>query len=473
LTNPELTAPHYDLGEHVVASLITTEGISIWRRDAFLEANGFDPLLAGHEGLALSQEIWRFHGPHSMIYVPDAVLCHDFATDKRTSEAKKQKHQQNQNYLAVHAPRATKLHNTRLNHDNYLRESVLNLPAIRKANAQQVPVSIITTVRNGERWVRDFTRCWKSQTFRDFQLVVVDDGSLDGTAHALADAWKGDARLHLVSHAGAGRGGALNQALARAQHDVCLIADIDDISIPKRVEMTCAFFDENPSCDWVSFLAFTEENHYRIGFPNSLAIQDLKLRCLFGMPASFPATAFRKSRFTESFDPALRAGVDCDWVRRNLARNNALCGKLIQLPLVYYSIHDGQLSAIYKGQQQEARKALIHQGYERILGQLNADDIHAIHLLADNAEVSPQEKRDLARWLAHLLRRNHETQAYPAHDLMLVMQEAFWRIKIKQAPAAAAAQPAAAAVAAKPAAAQVPVKAKPQGLLGRFFSSPD
>ena len=57
-------------------------------------------------------------------------------------------------------------------------------------------VAIVLPVRNGERYLRQAIDSVLGQTFRDFELVVVDDGSTDGSA-AVATA-VGDPRLRLV-----------------------------------------------------------------------------------------------------------------------------------------------------------------------------------------------------------------------------------------------------------------------------------
>ena len=57
----------------------------------------------------------------------------------------------------------------------------------------------------------------------------------------------------------AGRGAALNTALRHARVDLCLIADVDDLSIPVRIEMTRNYFASNPQADCMSFVAFKSQ----------------------------------------------------------------------------------------------------------------------------------------------------------------------------------------------------------------------
>ena len=72
------TASHYDLGDEVVHSVPNAEGISIWRRKEFLAQGGFDPLLAGGEGVALWSKMHQYFGPKAFLYTPHAILFHDY-----------------------------------------------------------------------------------------------------------------------------------------------------------------------------------------------------------------------------------------------------------------------------------------------------------------------------------------------------------------------------------------------------------
>ena len=70
------SAENYDLGDRIRPAIPSAEGNSIWCRDVFLEFGGFDPLLAGHEGLFLCGEMLSFYGPERFLYAPDALLLH-------------------------------------------------------------------------------------------------------------------------------------------------------------------------------------------------------------------------------------------------------------------------------------------------------------------------------------------------------------------------------------------------------------
>lgn len=73
--------PHYDLGDRPGASLITTEGVSVWRREPFVTAGGFEACLYGMEGPVLCYRMNTLHGVpvEAFRYEPGMVIEHDYA----------------------------------------------------------------------------------------------------------------------------------------------------------------------------------------------------------------------------------------------------------------------------------------------------------------------------------------------------------------------------------------------------------
>lgn len=96
-------------------------------------------------------------------------------------------------------------------------------------------LSVITPVYNGADFI---DRCYSSllnQTHSDWEWIVVDDGSTDGTANEVKKI--SDSRVHLVSYpSNMGRGYARTQGLAKCQGDWMVVWDVDDFHFPERLE---------------------------------------------------------------------------------------------------------------------------------------------------------------------------------------------------------------------------------------------
>jgi glycosyltransferase involved in cell wall biosynthesis len=98
-------------------------------------------------------------------------------------------------------------------------------------------VSVILTVRNGERHIHAAIESMVAQTLEAWELIVIDDGSSDQTAAIIETFANSDARIQLVRTLGVGRAAALNMALERAQAPYVANIDVDDPSHPQRLDM--------------------------------------------------------------------------------------------------------------------------------------------------------------------------------------------------------------------------------------------
>jgi cellulose synthase/poly-beta-1,6-N-acetylglucosamine synthase-like glycosyltransferase len=106
---------------------------------------------------------------------------------------------------------------------------------------------VLLPVRNGERHLPDAIASIEAQTEPDFEVIVVDDGSVDATPRILADWARRDARVQVVRQEPSGIVTALERARSSARGRYLARMDADDISEPGRLAEQRGLLDAEPA----------------------------------------------------------------------------------------------------------------------------------------------------------------------------------------------------------------------------------
>lgn len=114
-------------------------------------------------------------------------------------------------------------------------------------------VSVLMPVYNGARYLTIAVQSILAQSLRDFEFIVVDDGSTDDTASLLATF--SDLRLRVFRIDHAGLVAALNAGYAQATGIYLARMDADDISHPHRLARQAEYLDVNPDVDVVTCIS--------------------------------------------------------------------------------------------------------------------------------------------------------------------------------------------------------------------------
>ncbi len=109
-------------------------------------------------------------------------------------------------------------------------------------------ISCLLPVYNGEQFLDEAVRSILAQTYANFELVVVDDGSRDATADILSGLAAEDARVKVVRRENGGIVAALNTGLAVCRGEYVARMDADDIALPDRFQFQLDYLDANPGC---------------------------------------------------------------------------------------------------------------------------------------------------------------------------------------------------------------------------------
>lgn len=99
------------------------------------------------------------------------------------------------------------------------------------------------TVYNGAAWLDASIQSVIEQTFKEFEFVIVDDGSTDETVAILAEWRLRDARIRVISQENRGHTNALNVAVRQAVGEYLAQQDVDDISEPERFAVSADYLD--------------------------------------------------------------------------------------------------------------------------------------------------------------------------------------------------------------------------------------
>lgn len=215
--------------------------------------------------------------------------------------------------------------------------------AASRSNSPQV--SVLMPAYNCETYVAEAVSSMLSQTFADFEFLVIDDGSTDATRAVLESIH--DPRLRVVSNPrNLGLIATLNRGLELAGGRYIARMDADDISAPERLEKQVRFLDAHPDVDVLGTMANLINEEGRIfgslaDYPTSSG--DVRQYLLRECCLVHPTVMFRKNavQAVGGYDAAAQHAEDYDlWLRlsdRHLLAN-------LPEKLVSYRMHRNQVS---------------------------------------------------------------------------------------------------------------------------------
>jgi GT2 family glycosyltransferase len=123
-------------------------------------------------------------------------------------------------------------------------------------------VSIITPAFNAEQYIEQTIESVLRQTFDGFEMVIVDDGSIDGTAAIAARYARRDARIRLIRQANRGIAAARNAGLAASRGRYIALLDSDDAWLPSYLSDQLAVLERRPD------IAVLSANALNVGGPS-------------------------------------------------------------------------------------------------------------------------------------------------------------------------------------------------------------
>ncbi len=237
---------------------------------------------------------------------------------------------------------------------------------------QQLFVSVIVPVYNGDKFIESTINRLKNQHYQPLEIIVIDDGSTDGTAEVAA---KFKDSIRYVYQPNSGPAAARNNGIKIAKGEAIAFLDIDDMWSDDKLQIQTSYLVANPSVDIVQ------------GLIQQITIPEEKSK----NPASFEIASqayqfinlgsaiYRKSVFDKIglLDETLKYAEDYDWFLR--AWENNIYKVVLDRVTLFYRKHDNNMT---KGKQ------LVELGFVRIYKK-HLDRCRAKGSFTRSAELPP------------------------------------------------------------------------------------
>jgi glycosyltransferase involved in cell wall biosynthesis len=164
-------------------------------------------------------------------------------------------------------------------------------------------LSVLMPVLNGMPYLLETLESLRRQTFRNFELLVWDNGSTDGTLELLEEWIPSQLPGRIFRDDPRRLGDSLAELVLASQTDLCARMDADDISHPRRFEVQVEYMATNPKIDVLgSQLALIDPDGKDLGqfFTYPLTHIDIVCRMLSSNPIGHPSVVFRRSSVIEA-----------------------------------------------------------------------------------------------------------------------------------------------------------------------------
>ena len=235
-------------------------------------------------------------------------------------------------------------------------------------NGSAPQVSVVMPVFNAQRYLAEAVESILAQTWRDFEFVIVDDGSTDRSPKLLERYAVRDSRIKLIRRPNTGIVGALNDGIAAASGELIARMDADDVALPQRLEKQVAYLAQHPEVVALGSRVTGVDPYGCVLFhsEHKLAHEEIDAELLRGVGWAIvhPAAMLRRAAVAAigGYRPQFQWVEDLDLFLR-LGET----GKLANLPeaLLRYRQHTESINRTRSAEQARLADACVREAYRR------------------------------------------------------------------------------------------------------------
>lgn len=282
-------------------------------------------------------------------------------------------------------------------------------------------ISVLMPVYNGEKYLREAIESITSQVFKDFEFLIIDDGSTDKSKDVIKQ-YKDKRIVFIENKINLGLVATLNKGLMIAKGQYIARMDQDDISLPERFKDQVAFMDKHPDVGvcgtWIKFFGDAENI---IEYPTN---NDTIKSHLFFYNALAHPTVIIRSNFFKKYNLKYKKNAAEDY---DLWQRCSFLFRIHNIPkvLLMYRISSKSYTQTYKSKMGETLNEIYSQKLLELKMRHVDDDILEIHKKIGN-KIPLENETDVLKAIRHLsiLRKNNKKfKVYPEKEFKKIIDK--------------------------------------------------
>ena len=283
-------------------------------------------------------------------------------------------------------------------------------------------VSVLIPVYNAGQYLAQAIDSILSQTFKDWELILINDGSTDNS-EAIIGRYDDERIYYLKNETNLGLIKTLNKGIDYCHGEYIARMDADDISQPDRFRQQIRFLDKNPAYAMCGTDAAVIDNAgNRTGKIRNLSDNDyLQVNLLFSPPFIHPSVMIRReilhhNRYNEGYKHVEDYEL---WTRI------AKLGKIanISKDLLKYRWHDSNVSVVNNEAQEEWKDRVIANQLEALGIQPSKEELYyhkitfKLYQIGNKQDTKEASATDISIWFSKLSQHNKIKKVYKQSDL--------------------------------------------------------
>lgn len=284
------------------------------------------------------------------------------------------------------------------------------------------------SIYNGEIYLKESIESILDQTFKDFEFIIIDDGSTDKSEKIIKS--YNDSRIKfLKNNKNIGLTKSLNKGLELCKGDFIARMDADDISLPVRLEKQLDYMNKNKNVDICGSWSMTIGQKFGEIRKCPINHEEIKCQLLLNNIICHSSVIMRKKSISKEgirYNESYLYAQDFDFFVRMI---NQFRFSNIPEVLIRYRIHDNQIAEKKKNEQNLIANSIIKKQLKKLLINPTKEELELHNNLI---ELKINQSKDLIlkseKWMLKIIKNNAKVNIYDNKTLKLYFNYIWLRL---------------------------------------------